>query len=180
MAVLLQGSLVVGVSQTFRRWTEGTTCIRQDGHHILVVYDAAFCRLINKHTWLWFPTGLYAGLHLWWDVNHCHARYNLTDGFVRLLWWAEPIIINIRRPIAAELSDAWPPTWPSRITCIRSSRQCQTDNVSAVLAMPKRSRFAVLFLCLRAIILNVRATEGDTLDYYRPIIACILSVSFAT
>ena len=28
------GILVVGVSETLQRWTEGTTCIRQGGHHV--------------------------------------------------------------------------------------------------------------------------------------------------
>jgi len=31
---LLHGTLVVGVSQTLRRWTEGATYIRQGGHHV--------------------------------------------------------------------------------------------------------------------------------------------------
>jgi len=34
LAVLLHGSLVVGVSQSLRRWTEGATYIRQDGNHV--------------------------------------------------------------------------------------------------------------------------------------------------
>jgi len=34
LAALLHGILVVGVSQTLRRWTEGTTYIRQGGHHV--------------------------------------------------------------------------------------------------------------------------------------------------
>jgi len=34
LAALLHGNLVVGVSQTLRRWTEGATCIRQGGHHV--------------------------------------------------------------------------------------------------------------------------------------------------
>jgi len=34
LAVLLHGTLVVSVSQTLRRWTEGATYIRQGGHHI--------------------------------------------------------------------------------------------------------------------------------------------------
>jgi len=34
MATLLHGTLVVGVSQTLRRWTEGATYIRQSGHHV--------------------------------------------------------------------------------------------------------------------------------------------------
>jgi len=34
LAALLYGSLVVGVSQTLRCWTEGATCIWQGGHHV--------------------------------------------------------------------------------------------------------------------------------------------------
>jgi len=34
LAALLHGTLVVGVSQTLRRWTEGATYIRQGGHHV--------------------------------------------------------------------------------------------------------------------------------------------------
>jgi len=34
LTALLHGTLVVGVSQTLRRWAEGATCIRQGGHHI--------------------------------------------------------------------------------------------------------------------------------------------------
>ena len=34
LAALLHGTLVVGVSQTLRHWTEGATYIRQGGHHV--------------------------------------------------------------------------------------------------------------------------------------------------
>jgi len=34
LAALLHGTLVVGVSQTLRRWTEGATYIPQGGHHV--------------------------------------------------------------------------------------------------------------------------------------------------
>ena len=34
LAALLHGTLVVGVSQTLRRWTESATYIRQGGHHV--------------------------------------------------------------------------------------------------------------------------------------------------
>jgi len=34
LAVLLRGTRVVGVSQTLRRWAEGTTYIRHGGHHV--------------------------------------------------------------------------------------------------------------------------------------------------
>jgi len=33
-SVILHGTLVVGVSQTLRRWTEGATYIRLGGHHV--------------------------------------------------------------------------------------------------------------------------------------------------
>ena len=46
LAALLHGILVVGVSQTLRRWTEGATYIWQGGHHslahILVFYLSFF------------------------------------------------------------------------------------------------------------------------------------------
>jgi len=34
LAALLHGPLVVGVSETLRRWTEGATYIPQGGHHV--------------------------------------------------------------------------------------------------------------------------------------------------
>jgi len=34
LAVLLHGTLVVGIRQTFRHWTEGATYIWQGGHHV--------------------------------------------------------------------------------------------------------------------------------------------------
>jgi len=34
LAALLHGTLVLGVSQTVRRWTEGATYIRQGGHYV--------------------------------------------------------------------------------------------------------------------------------------------------
>jgi len=34
LAALLHGTVVVGVSQTLRRWTEGATYFRQGGHHV--------------------------------------------------------------------------------------------------------------------------------------------------
>jgi len=34
LAALLHGTLVVGISQILRRWTEGATYVRQGGHHV--------------------------------------------------------------------------------------------------------------------------------------------------
>jgi len=34
LAALPHGTLVVGISQTLRRWTEGATYVRQGDHHV--------------------------------------------------------------------------------------------------------------------------------------------------
>jgi len=58
LAVLLHGTLVVGISQTLRRWTESATYIRQGGHHVghwptfLVEYEPIIFSLTGKY----FPT----------------------------------------------------------------------------------------------------------------------------
>jgi len=43
LAALLHGSQVVGVSQTLRHWTEGTTYVRQGVHH--VAHSSYICYL---------------------------------------------------------------------------------------------------------------------------------------
>jgi len=56
VAALLHGILVVGVSQTLRRWKEGATYIRQGGRHIghwptfLVVKSLAVSQMMKKNT----------------------------------------------------------------------------------------------------------------------------------
>jgi len=52
--VLLHGTLVVGVSQTLWRWTEGATYIRQGGHHVghwptFFLYRYYLQRLYHRH-----------------------------------------------------------------------------------------------------------------------------------
>jgi len=34
LAALLHSTVVVGINQSLRRWTEGATYIRQGGHHV--------------------------------------------------------------------------------------------------------------------------------------------------
>ena len=64
LAALLHGTLVVGVSQTLRHWTEGATCIRQGGHHIghwpifLVLYTILKVVLSEWYNWVWTYTVL--------------------------------------------------------------------------------------------------------------------------
>ena len=55
LAALLHCTVVVGVSQTLRRLTEGATYIRQGGHHVghwptfLVVNDVTIVNTAREH-----------------------------------------------------------------------------------------------------------------------------------
>ena len=59
LAVLLYGTLVVGVSQNLRCWTEGATYIWQGGHHVghwptflaLVMFSCCWISLISSLSW---------------------------------------------------------------------------------------------------------------------------------
>jgi len=42
LVALLHGTLVVGVSHTLQRWEEGTTYIRQGGHHVRIGPHSSF------------------------------------------------------------------------------------------------------------------------------------------
>jgi len=50
LAALLHDTVVEGVSQTLRRWTEGATCIRQGGHHVGHWPTFPVLKLSHKHT----------------------------------------------------------------------------------------------------------------------------------
>jgi len=62
LAALLYGTVVVGVSQTLRRWTDGATYIRQGGHHVghsptfLVLLEYLTCRFIAHYKMNTFHT----------------------------------------------------------------------------------------------------------------------------
>jgi len=56
LAALLHGTLVVGVSQTLWRWTEGATYIRQGGHHVghwptFLVASVLQCLMCQEFDW---------------------------------------------------------------------------------------------------------------------------------
>jgi len=54
LTVLLHGSQVVSISQTLRRWTQGTTYVRQGDHqptigpHSSLQYDSALASLVGR------------------------------------------------------------------------------------------------------------------------------------
>jgi len=65
LAALLHGTLVVGVSQTLRRWTEGVTYVRQGDHHVghcphsslKCLADMSVRKFVTE-SWLVFPSHL--------------------------------------------------------------------------------------------------------------------------
>jgi len=75
-AALLHGTLVVGVSQTLRRWTEGATYIRQGDHH--VGHWPTFLELFYFTRSLISVISLYLLFVGNWDCVFCinFSRYN--------------------------------------------------------------------------------------------------------
>ena len=59
LAVLLYGTLVVCVSQTLRRWTEGATYIRQGGHHV-----GHWPTFLVSSCFIWVTVALYLILNM--------------------------------------------------------------------------------------------------------------------
>jgi len=64
-AALLHGTRVVGVSQTLWRWTEGSTYIRQGGHHVghwptFLVDRNIFSRLLSRQILLAVKTDFFS------------------------------------------------------------------------------------------------------------------------
>jgi len=56
LAALLHATLAVGVRQTLWRWTDGTTYIRQGGHHVghwlrMLILQNLISRFENKNSW---------------------------------------------------------------------------------------------------------------------------------
>ena len=78
LAALLHGTLVVGVSQTLRRWTEGPTYIRQGGHHrghwptFLVIFFFLYLT-VNK---LFIDRRRLHGLHGLYGLQILQANWN--------------------------------------------------------------------------------------------------------
>ena len=82
LAPLLHGTLAVGVSQTLRRWTEGATYIRQDGHHVghwPTFYFFLFPRLISQPSQI----GCLPYFHTWCGLS-ANLRCRSETCFTRL------------------------------------------------------------------------------------------------
>ena len=82
LAALLHGTLVVGISQTLRHWTEGATYIRQGGHHvghwptflvkIILTKERQFLKILFQGTF--HPNNF---IMLQYNANHLWSLLNL-------------------------------------------------------------------------------------------------------
>jgi len=84
LAALLHGTLVVGVSQTLRRWTEGATYIWQGGHHVghwptfLVFVYVLFC--------VWLYIACMCSIVTWWGGPGGIEAWSLGPLLPSVLW----------------------------------------------------------------------------------------------
>jgi len=88
LAALLHSTLVVGVSQTLQRWTEGATYIRQGSHHVGYWPTFLVCEIYGdkfkqreRHQFSVSSITTYAGLHRYareWALRDCVACIKLT------------------------------------------------------------------------------------------------------
>jgi len=90
LAALLHGTLVVGVSQTLRCWTDGATYIQQGGHHVghwptflVIIWSAEMFYLLTY--WLLVE---HVGL-----ISAAVASQGLKEG--------DLVMLTLRRPMAS-------------------------------------------------------------------------------
>jgi len=88
LAALLHGTVVVvGVSQTVRRWTEDATYIRQGGHHVghwptFLVTAALWNRAGHYIFMMWFLSSIFFSFYLFfWTPFSCDATPGALQQF---------------------------------------------------------------------------------------------------
>ena len=83
LATLLHGTLVVGVSQTLRHWTEGANYIRQGDHHVgHCPHSSSKCYTavhVWNDSWRWRPAKTLDANLSWFDVDVL-SMLRLTSG----------------------------------------------------------------------------------------------------
>jgi len=96
LAALLHGTLVVGVSQTLRHWTDGATYIRQGaitssiGPHSSILYTSLFTKQVvqsnktNKYSNLKKPTRMWANAQP--DGRTAEHRWRLLFNAAKFGW----------------------------------------------------------------------------------------------
>jgi len=75
LATLLHATLVVGISQTLRRWTEGATYMWQGGHHVghspTFYFLLSFNGVISTTAWISWHENVYANIYF--NKTGCYA-----------------------------------------------------------------------------------------------------------
>jgi len=83
LAALLHDTLVVGVSQTLPRWTEGATYIRQGGHHVGHLPTFLVCYWLYI-LWVMISNFLYVG---WQWHNFFTSLATLWHAMMWVMFW---------------------------------------------------------------------------------------------
>ena len=178
LAALLHGTLVVGVSQTLRRWTEGATYIRQGGHHVghwptfLVIIIAwsvlvNFCRVktpsIGTLTFTFFVAlcsikyfsqwvfVLFPGLHASFWSNSMLAVVPVLFGFFSSLFGVAPVApITFQNPLSSHARSSYLSTFSCYYTSILVCLRALRSRVSY--CCPSL-RLQYLVVCLRSVLI---------------------------
>ena len=91
LAALLHGIVVVGVSQTLRRWTEDATYIRQSGHHVrhwhtflvLQLFLLISCTTFTMqwHTSMVYAMALCLSITSWCSLQNCCIHHQAINTY---------------------------------------------------------------------------------------------------
>jgi len=127
LAALLHGSLVVGVSQTLWRWTEGATYIRQSGHHVghwpTFIVIIGFCTTVFRKSYILFSAKSYRNC-AWKLVVSCIGLWPFVGWVVRPMFsfvtaglgWVSQLVgwvgLGQRKWTHGQL-------WPGMYVCVR-------------------------------------------------------------
>ena len=88
LAALLHSTLIVSISQTLRRWTEGATYIWQGGHHVghwptfLVCFSFPYCYFLFGSVWQ-IKLALSFGAHI--NIVHRIVSYRILSSSITRL-----------------------------------------------------------------------------------------------
>jgi len=87
LAALLHGTLVVGISQTLRRWTEGATYVRQGDHHV-----GHWPTFLVYHLFLVFLSTPYLELCFYLNIAHTSDHSHLCSLKCHLIFFPDSLL----------------------------------------------------------------------------------------
>ena len=125
LAAFLHGTLVLGVSHTLQRWTEGATCIRQGGH----ISSFVLCWLVGWLAGVYRPFSAQIRLYQRWilpgnvDRLLYTLKHMLSDPLQQMsatsmcVWVSSvrdccmQLLMDLGRPTACETWNRWSRWW---------------------------------------------------------------------